>query len=1020
MKKFLTVLGAMLILTISFSYAQEQSGQLFGTVTDDEKAPLPGVTVEGTSPRLMGMVTAVTDEMGRFRLINLTPGTYTMVFKISGFATLRREGIVVSLGRTYYLNVSLNPAVIEEEITVIGESPMVDIKASGTTMEITKEMFNKLPKGRDFTTVVGFASGVNDEIELRGSSGTGLSMDGATSSENTFFVDGVNTTNLFTGDAAQQVVFEFIDEVQVKSSGYEAEYGGSMGGVVNVITRSGGNEFHGELMAYYNGSGTNGAYNGSPAQDGSGAYKILRRNPLDNTIGEHVTYPEDSWSNYEFGFGIGGYVIKDKLWFFGSFLPTIRTTDRAAEFTEDPTANATFTNKKTWLRASAKITAQLAALRLSASFSMDPYKWRGELPALDGSGSAAKEWADYGYDYPGITFSGRADYIASDNLFFSASGGYFRTNTKQLIGPTGPRHYFLRTNAGIAGVTPDLERSLYWAEYGYYDGYQTQFNIQDRLTASVDGTFYADFGGEHVFKAGVQFERIHHNADDAYPFNYYRLYWGDDYDSPQLGLQQTTLGYLDVRWPFGVVAEKNSNRWAVFLQDSWTVGRKLTLNFGLRLEKEEIPSYAGEEVIAAGKLEDPPQDYGKAPVAFDFFEKMAPRFGFAYDVFGDSTLKFFGSIGIYYDVMKLEMAEGSYGGFVWLSSYYDLTTVDWTTFTQMDHPITDGSFLPYYETRNWRIPSYGTTQPDTGPDKMKPYSKIEYTFGVQKKLGEDVSLTARFLHNRILWAIEDIGIETAEGETYYNGNPGSDWINDLYESDLGPEIPDCPKAQRKYYSIDVGLDKRFSNNWMGGVHYTWSYLWGNFAGLGSSDEQGRKSPNVERYFDAWFLHRTQDLKESTGKLPTDRPHSLKVYGAYTFDFGLTVGSYFFAQQGTPKNLAFELNWLQGYYPIGRGTEGRNPLLWRVDVYAEYNIKLTDKYAFQINLNVQNLFMSHIATRVFPYINQEVLYLDDDELLAGYDYLEVMTEQDTLLDPRFMKDRSFQAPITARIGVKFLF
>ena len=168
----------------------------------------------------------------------------------------------------------------------------MDIKKSGTTMEISRDMFSKLPKGRNFISAVTLASGVNDEIELQGFSDEGapqgISMDGASSSENMFFVDGVNTTHLYDGDAAQGVVFEFIDEVQVKSSGYEAEFGGSMGGVINVITRSGGNEFHGELMGYYNGSATN-----------AGPNKTLRINPLDNTVGEYITYPEDTWHNYE-------------------------------------------------------------------------------------------------------------------------------------------------------------------------------------------------------------------------------------------------------------------------------------------------------------------------------------------------------------------------------------------------------------------------------------------------------------------------------------------------------------------------------------------------------------------------------------------------------------------------------------------------------------------------------------------------------------------------------------------------
>ncbi len=366
--------------------------------------------------------------------------------------------------------------------------------------------------------------------------------------------------------------------------------------------------------------------------------------------------------------------------------------------------------------------------------------------------------------------------------------------------------------------------------------------------------------------------------------------------------------------------------------------------------------------------------------------------------------------------MKLEMAEGSYGGFQWISSYYDITTVDWTTFGHFDHPVSDGSFLPYFESLNWRIPSYETTQPDTGSDKLKPYSKLEFTFGVQRKLAEDFSFTARFLHNRILWAIEDIGVQTPAGEAYYTGNPGSDWVNSFW----APGYWLTPKAKKNYYSVDIGLDKRFSNNWLGGIHYTWSHLWGNFSGLASSDEQGRKSPNVERFFDAWFMHYDQNGNESTGKLPTDRPHQFKVYGAYAFDWGLTVGASAFGMSGTPISVEFELNNIQGYYPVGRGTEGRNPFLWRLDLYAEYNLKITDRYAIQFNLNVLNVFNTHIALRRFHLINQEDVYLDDDEILAGYDYLQVIQDHDVLGDPRYQKEWTFQAPITARIGVKFIF
>ncbi len=372
----------------------------------------------------------------------------------------------------------------------------------------------------------------------------------------------------------------------------------------------------------------------------------------------------------------------------------------------------------------------------------------------------------------------------------------------------------------------------------------------------------------------------------------------------------------------------------------------------------------------------------------------------------------FGSYGLYYDVMKLEMANGSYGGFKWISHYYAMNTQDWRI-PETTHP--DLSLAPdfvYIESLNWRIPSFDTTQPD-----MKPYSKNEISLGLQRKVGEDLSLTVRYLYNNIRWAIEDIGIQTPEGEKYFNGNPGSDWINALYHSN---GWPDCPKAQRKYHSVDLGVDKRYSNNWMAGLHYTWSYLWGNFSGLASSDEFGRQSPNVERYFDGWFLHRQEDLSQSTGNLPTDRPHQFKLYGSYTFDFGLTFGFYSYLMSGTPVSTMLSLNSMQGYYPVGRFDQGRTPMLMRTDLYAEYNLSLGTSYAVQLNVNVSNLFGQRIAMRKYAYYNRQGIVLSDEELLAGYEYKSEVAKAGVQLDPRYLKPYAYTDGIDVRFGLKFIF
>jgi hypothetical protein len=962
MKRLYFIFAALLILSASLVTAQEQTGILVGTVVDTEGAFLPGVTIEARSPSQPGVATAITDEVGRFRLIGLSPGTYQVTFRLPGFQTLIREGILVRLGRTFNLEVTISQATMEEEVTVIGESPVVDIKKSGTTTNYGKEMIAKLPKGRDFTSVVNMTAGVNDE-----NVGGGTMMDGASSSENMYFVDGMDTTSMYTGLSSQRVLMEFVEEVQVKSSGYEAEHGGSMGGVINVITRSGGNEFHGEITGYLRGS----QFQANPH------VKNLRINPVDDVTAEYLDYPEDSWNQYEIGLGLGGYIFKDRLWFFASFMPRFTNTDRTVELISDGNEYTTTQKQRSYF-GQAKLTALFGGIRISASYINDYYKWSGALMDLAGTSATPDEYdyPIYGFNYPGETWGGRIDWIVSDNLFVGVNGGYFKIDTQQLVGPSGPRHFFLRSNIGYGGE----EHPSGWYNYSYGDGYQTTKDIQKRYGANFDTTLFVDLAGEHVFKAGVQYVRLAQDVDDAYPYVYNRWYWGLDYISPVGDTTETMYGYLHARQPFGSIANIHSDRYALFLQDSWTINNKFTVNIGIRAEKENIPSFSD-----LPEFQDP-------PISFAFGDKIAPRIGFAWDLFGDNSTKVFGSYGLYYDVMKLEMANGSYGGFKWISHYYDIRTLDWR-YGQTTHP--DLSLAPdfvYIESLNWRIPSFDTTQPD-----MEPYSKNEISLGLQRKLGEDISLTVRYLYSNIRWAIEDIGIQTPEGEKYFNGNPGSDWINELYAAN---DWPECPTAKRRYHSLNVGVDKRFSNNWMAGIHYTYSNLWGNFSGLASSDEFGRHSPNVERYFDGWFLHR--------------------VYGSYTWDFGLTFGFYSYLMSGTPVSTMLSLNSMQGYYPVGRFDQGRTPMMSRTDLYAEYNINLGGRYAVQLNANVSNLFGQQIARRGYPYYNRQGIHLDDDELLAGYDYKEEVAKAGVQLDPRYNLPYSYTDGIDIRFGVKFIF
>lgn len=247
-KKILVFMLALVLIAGSTAFAQIMpEGMITGKVVDDQGNPLPGVTVEAASPKLVGKAATVTDANGSYRLMALPSGTYQLTFSLPGFKTLVRKDIVLQLSQTLVINVTMEPAAIEEQVTVVGQSPLIDVKSTVKGQVMTKEMFLSLPRGRTFDSLITTVPGVSSE----GIAG-GISVDGASGAENMWYVDGADVTEIHVGTRAQNVVLELVDEVKVTASGYNAEFGGSMGGVVNVITRSGGNTFHGDVMAFYN------------------------------------------------------------------------------------------------------------------------------------------------------------------------------------------------------------------------------------------------------------------------------------------------------------------------------------------------------------------------------------------------------------------------------------------------------------------------------------------------------------------------------------------------------------------------------------------------------------------------------------------------------------------------------------------------------------------------------------------------------------------------------------------------
>src|SRR5215208_2278236 len=285
--------------------AQEQRGAIEGVVKDSSGAVLPGVTVEARTSTGV-VLTGTTDSEGVYRFPSVAPGTYEITATLQGFTPKKQGNVDVGLGQIKKVDVALGLQGVAESVQVTAESPLVDVRQSARQTNIAREQIELLPKGRDFTTLVTQAPGANNETKLGG-----ISIDGASAGENRYVIDGIETTDLQNGTSGKNVIADFVEEVQVKSSGYTAEYGGATGGVINVITKSGTNNMHGNLLFNYQGDKLSQGTIPAAGQLTTGQLigtgsPTLRLSLTDATKAEYVTYPKDKEDRIEPGFAVGG------------------------------------------------------------------------------------------------------------------------------------------------------------------------------------------------------------------------------------------------------------------------------------------------------------------------------------------------------------------------------------------------------------------------------------------------------------------------------------------------------------------------------------------------------------------------------------------------------------------------------------------------------------------------------------------------------------------------------------------
>ena len=995
-------LGAVLVclaLAVPAS-AQEQRGSIEGVVRDSSGAVMPGATIEARSPALVGVASAVTDTEGIYRFPALPPGTYEITGTLSGFAPSKVDKIALELGQVLRVNLTLAVAAVAESVTVSGESPLIDVKQNAASLSITQEVIDRIPKGRNFTSVITYAPGTSDE-----SRGGGVMVDGASGAENRYVVDGMDTTTIRTGVSTRgtgtgtgEVRMDFVQEVQVKQSGYNAEYRAATGGVVSAITKSGSNAYHGSAGIYFRSEELMGD-----------TRPTLRLNPIDQRIAEYVTTPPADFQNYEPVLSLGGPIMRDRMWFFAGFVPQINNQQRTVTFTQNNVTD-TFTSRDEEYDANVNVSAQLKP-NLRAKFSSIIERTNGgvALPAIEPDGTSLdnptlfpdQNWTDSYNDL----YSGVMDWVVTPRMYVNVTAGFLGYGSNQQ-GPTGDRLRHTFTGSNLTGAQfADIPAEFKQAN-GYADFISSTRNVKDnyaRFAVNSDATLYRNWKGQHTIKAGVQYERMTNDVNNGAQFPTVNLNWGRT--RATLDNRQVTgrYGYYVVTMArtFGTIDFSNVG---LFVQDSWTLNNRLTVNYGVRTEREDIPSYVEEN----------------PGIHFGFGDKIAPRLGFALDMFGDGKWKTYGSWGMFYDITKTNLPRGLFGAEHSVNYYYTLDTFDWPSI-QCEHPPVGGPGCPgtFIEQVDNRHPSNARDNNLIAPE-LEPVRTQELTVGLDHELTRTMSVSVRYAHKWVDQTFEDVGTLVAGvGEVFRIANPGQGPA----EFPLAAQCPTCPsqpRPKRTYDGVELRLRKRLSNNWSLDTSYLYSRLYGNYSGLASSDENGRLAPNTDRFFDGLYQSYNSFGELVYGRLQTDRPHQYKLQGTYDLRWGTTFGLEYLLESGTP--LQTQVNQITiPFFPYGRGDLGRTETLSRTNLSVAQDFRFTPSMRIGLNLNVINLFDQDTATgyNTTPY--RDAINLPNEAFFAGFDFATVAANTAGIRpDARFRQANAFLGRREIRVMARLIF
>lgn len=829
----------------------QQTGTLAGVVKDAQGALLPGVTVTASSNSLIGGArTTVTGETGAYQITTLPPGDYVIAYELAGFAPLKRDGIVIEVAGTTRIDVELSVGTLQETVTVSGASPVVDVSSTVTQTNITKELYDAIPTGRNPWVMAGLVPGViTGRLDVGGTEGMqqyNLEAFGSADSQKSFSIDGLKTNWPGGGGGAtmQYYGFEMYEEYNMQTASGTPESDVS-GVYMNMVTKSGGNRFSSEHNVYF----MNDNLQGTNLDDDLRRRLGLQPGQQSGAAGNPIDISYD-WSST-----LGGPIARDKAWFFGALrwwrLDQLQigalNPDGSQAIDDNRIRN--FMGKATY-----QLTPNSRASFLINRNLKDRFH-RRDAPYL-----FVEDKASVLQDQPAQNFVVQYNQVLNERMIFDGRvGRMWGTFPSRYQPDVRPTDIALRDVNRNTRVNAAELQSL-----NPNHRYQANGTLSYFMPSSVAGTH--DFkGGLQLSWEKMQYERIR-NGDillemrDGAPFQ------GQIANTP-------------------IDSDHRLETWGAFVQDRWTVGRA-TVNLGFRMDgvSGSLPAQSSPAGTYVGERSFAERD------VYDYPFHLMPRIGISYDLRGNGQTAVKAYYGRFYNQFGSEILE--------TSNQNALATQNVTWTDRNGNLQLDAGELG-------AIPAFGAGLfPPVDDESNRPYSD-EFNVGVEHQLRTNLAVGVSY-HRRqhrnglgVLDLARPASAYTEEARSYTDVDGQSKSIT-IFK--LRPEfgtlrnrvITNVPGLESTYDGVQFDVQKKLSNRWQ------------MLAGLSLQQHEGFDHSGT--FTNVEFNNPNARINRENGSVFIDIPWAFTLSGSYlTPWWDIAVSGKYSARDGDPLNRTVSLS-----------------------------------------------------------------------------------------------------------------